>query len=408
MSKSKRFSLGPGPIIAAAFIGPGTVTVCTIAGVKFGYELIWALGLSIIATILLQEMSARIGLITQKGLVENIRQTLPNPWLKWFSLSLVLIAIVIGNAAYEAGNISGGTLGLSVLIQIPELSIGKFSINGLNLFIGGFAWLLLMKENFQSITKYLTVLVLLMSITFIGTAWMILPSWKALFAGFVPKWDQENILTVVALIGTTVVPYNLFLHAALVSQKWKKSSDLYALRKDSIVAIFIGGLVSMAILITSANTELTEVINGKDLAMGIEPLLGDFGKYFIGLGLFAAGITSAITAPLAGGLVIAACFQWSTDLKTPQVRWAISGILLLGIIFSSLGIKPITLIMFAQLTNGILLPLISGYIIWLVNQKGIMGKFTNSITFNVFAIVIWLITLMLGLKSISQVWQQLI
>ena len=143
----RKISLGPGPIIAAAFIGPGTVTVCTLAGVKFGYELIWALGLSIVATISLQEMSARIGLLTQKGLVENIRLTITNSLFKYFSIGLVLFAIVLGNAAYEAGNISGGTLGLSIWIDITEIQIGKIRFNVVNFLIGGVAWWILMKRE---------------------------------------------------------------------------------------------------------------------------------------------------------------------------------------------------------------------------------------------------------------------
>jgi len=402
----RKISLGPGPIIAAAFIGPGTVTVCTLAGVKFGYELIWALGLSIVATISLQEMSARIGLLTQKGLVENIRLTITNSLFKYFSIGLVLFAIVLGNAAYEAGNISGGTLGLSIWIDITEIQIGKIRFNVVNFLIGGVAWWILMKGNFKTITNYLTIMVLIMSVTFLGTALMVLPSLKELIVGLIPKYNSDSILTVVALVGTTVVPYNLFLHAALVSQKWKTPTDLQKLRKDTVISVLIGGLVSIAILITSANTGLTDVVNGKDLAEGVTPILGDFGKYFIGVGLFAAGITSAITAPLAGGLVIAACFEWSTDLKTPKIRWAISLILFLGLFFASFGIKPVTLITLAQLTNGILLPLISAYIIWLVNQRQLLGNYINGIKFNLFAFIIWIITLLLGLKSISQVYNQ--
>jgi len=249
-------------------------------------------------------------------------------------------------------------------------------------------------------------MVLIMSVTFLGTALMVLPSLKELIVGLIPKYNSDSILTVVALVGTTVVPYNLFLHAALVSQKWKNPTDLQKLRKDTVISVLLGGLVSIAILITSANTGLTDVVNGKDLAEGVTPILGDFGKYFIGVGLFAAGITSAITAPLAGGLVIAACFEWSTDLKTPKIRWAISLILFLGLFFASFGIKPVTLITLAQLTNGILLPLISAYIIWLVNQRQLLGNYINGIKFNLFAFIIWIITLLLGLKSISQVYNQ--
>ena len=101
-------NIGPGPLVAAAFIGPGTVTVCTIAGVTHGFTLLWAMLLSIIATIVLQEMSARLGVISQKGLSEVIRTEISNPFFKILAVVLILSAIVIGNAAYEAGNISGG------------------------------------------------------------------------------------------------------------------------------------------------------------------------------------------------------------------------------------------------------------------------------------------------------------
>jgi len=99
-------NIGPGPLVAAAFIGPGTVTVCTLAGVNFGFSLLWAMLLSILATIVLQEMSARMGIISQKGLSEVIRSEISNPIFRTLAIVLILSAIVIGNAAYEAGNIS--------------------------------------------------------------------------------------------------------------------------------------------------------------------------------------------------------------------------------------------------------------------------------------------------------------
>lgn len=108
-------NIGPGPLVAAAFIGPGTVTVCTLAGVGFGFTLLWAMVLSIIATVVLQEMSARLGIITQKGLAEVILTEIHNPVFKVLTILLIFSAIVFGNAAYEAGNISGGVLGLETL-----------------------------------------------------------------------------------------------------------------------------------------------------------------------------------------------------------------------------------------------------------------------------------------------------
>ena len=109
--------LGPGVLVSAAFIGPGTVTVCTLAGVNFQYALLWALLLSIISCIILQEMAARLGIISQKGLSECIRDEIKNPILRSLSIILIFAAIVIGNAAYEAGNISGAVLGITSIVS---------------------------------------------------------------------------------------------------------------------------------------------------------------------------------------------------------------------------------------------------------------------------------------------------
>ena len=395
--------IGPGPLVAAAFIGPGTVTVCTLAGVNFGYDLLWALGLSIIATIVLQEMAARIGLVTQKGLAAVISQTLKKGLLRYFSLFLILIAIVLGNAAYEAGNITGGAMGVDLLVNLPVLNLGQLELNLLNLSIGLIALVLLMSGSYSKITGFLTVLVIMMSLAFLASAIWVKPSFLSIFEGFIPQIDATNILTIVALIGTTVVPYNLFLHSSLVAKRWTTIEDLKYVRVDTIVAVVLGGLVSMAIIITSASGEAMEVNNAADLAIGLEPMMGVAAKYFIAFGLFAAGITSAITAPLAGSLVVVDCFGWSNDIRKMPMRISIIGILGLGLLFSSLGIKPVQLITFAQLANGILLPLLSAYILWLVNKKSVMKSHQNNLWLNILGTGIWLITFLLGGMSVGKV-----
>ena len=128
MIKSWFKNIGPGPLVAAAFIGPGTVTLCSIAGVNFGYALLWAMVLSILATIVLQEMAARLGIVSQKGLSEIIRSEIKNPVLRGFAIILILSAIVIGNAAYEAGNISGGALGMQTLFGNPIIELGSLKL----------------------------------------------------------------------------------------------------------------------------------------------------------------------------------------------------------------------------------------------------------------------------------------
>jgi manganese transport protein len=404
MKRNRSKYFGPGPLIAAAFIGPGTVTVCTLAGVNFGYDLLWALLLSIITTIVLQESAARIGLVTQVGLASNISRTIQKAGLRYFSITLVLLAIVFGNAAYEAGNISGGSLGAEIFFDLGSISLYKLEISLMNLLIGFIALILLLSGSYKAITKVLTLLVILMSLAFLLSAFLVKPVIIDLIKGMVPVINPKNIITIVALIGTTVVPYNLFLHSSLVTEKWKNIQDLKYVRFDTMLSVILGGIVSMAIVITGAAGSALEVSNATDLAKGLEPLLGAASKYFIAFGLFAAGITSAVTAPLAGSLVITGCFGWSTKINGKPMRWSIVLILGLGLIFASFGIRPVQLITIAQLANGVLLPLLSGYVIWLVNKKSLMGEHRNSRLLNLLSGMVWLITLLLGTLSVMKVF----
>ncbi|MFK7749074.1 MAG: Nramp family divalent metal transporter [Kordia sp.] len=390
-------NIGPGTLVAAAFIGPGTVTMCTKAGVQFGYSLLWAMLLSIIATIVLQEMAARTGIITQKGLAQVIKEQIESPLLRNVAIFLILGAIVIGNAAYEAGNISGATLGMQVF--------GKDTAAFYPILIGIIAFTVLFIGNYKILERSLVALVLIMSISFLITAILTKPDIIAILKGtFTPSFPENSSLIIIGLIGTTVVPYNLFLHASLVKEKWKTKDDLSSARKDTIISIILGGIVSMAIIVAATATTGGNIDNALDLAKGLEPLYGEYAKYLLGIGLFAAGITSAITAPLAAAYVAKSCFGWNASLKDNRFRtvWAI--ILVLGVVFSSLEFKPLEVITFAQIANGLLLPIVAIFLVWIVNKANVLGKYKNTLFQNILAICIILITIILGVKGIYTVF----
>lgn len=399
-------NIGPGPLVAAAFIGPGTVTLCTLAGVGYGYALLWAMLLSVIATIVLQEMAARLGIISQKGLSEIIRTEIKSPLFKTLAIILILSAIVIGNTAYEAGNISGGVLGLETMVGNPSISMFGLNIKLLSVIIGALAFVLLYIGNYKIIEKALVSLVILMSIAFLVTAITTKPNIAEIVKGvFVPKFPKDSILTIIGLIGTTVVPYNLFLHASLVKEKWKNKNDLKFARKDTIIAVALGGLVSMCIIISAASIQTQDINNAADLAKGLEPLFGSFAKYFLAIGLFAAGITSAITAPLAAAFVASGCLGWSSNMKSKKFRAVWMFILIVGVISSSSGIKSIEIIKFAQVANGILLPVIVGFLIWIMNKPTVLGVHKNNIKQNVFGFIILLLSLLLSIATLNKVFQ---
>lgn len=399
-------NIGPGPLVAAAFIGPGTVTLCSLAGLNFGFSLLWALALSVIATIVLQEMSARLGLVSNKGLSEVITQEITNPVFRNIVIVLILSAIVIGNAAYEAGNISGGVLGLEAVFGEKFFLIGDLKINLYSIILGLIAFYLLYKGNYKIIERSLILLVIIMSLSFIITAVITKPNLQDLFKGlFIPNFPDGSILIIVGLIGTTVVPYNLFLHASLVKERWNNKSDLKYATNDTIVSVILGGFVSMCIIISSASLNIDTINNASDLAKGIEPLYGTYSKYILAIGLFSAGITSAITAPLAASYVAAGCLGWSSNMKGKKFRLVWIFILLIGVISSSLGYKSIDIIKFAQVANGILLPVIVAFLIWIVNKDSILGKYRNSKSQNIIGFTILVITIFLGLKSVLKVFE---
>lgn len=392
---------GPGALVAAAFIGPGTVTVCTLAGVNFAYDLLWVMLLSVFATMVLQEMSARIGIVTGRGLTDVIREQLQTqPLTRFIVLLMILSAIVIGNAAYEAGNISGGRLGLETLLGIDSASGSRW----LSLIIGMLAFTLLFAGSYRLLERALIGMVILMSMAFVFAAALTRPDPVDILQGLlVPRLNDASLLTILGLIGTTVVPYNLFLHASLVSEKWRSTDDLSHARRDTFVAIAIGGLVSMAIIVCAAAIDTAGITNAADLALGLEPLFGNFARTFLSLGLFAAGITSAITAPLAAAYVVRGCMGWPADLKHAGFRLVWMAILAIGMTFSSLGINAIDIIRFAQVANGLTLPVVVAILLWIMNNTAVLGSNRNTLLNNVLGGLILLVTVALGSRTIIQV-----
>jgi Mn2+/Fe2+ NRAMP family transporter len=341
-------------------------------------------------------MSARVGIVSGMGLGASLRKYLTTPILKFLALFLVLSAILIGNAAYEAGNISGAIIGVEYFIT------GQTSIMGL--IIGLLAGGLLFIGNIKTLEKTLIFLVIVMSLCFIATAIATKPNILQLIKGlFTPTIDWENILFVTGLVGTTVVPYNLFLHASLAKEKWK-SEDMAAMRSDTFVSIFFGGLVSMAIIISAASLQGSGIENAEQLGKSLEPLLGKFSGILISIGLFSAGLTSAITAPLAAAYATEGILGWSGGSKSFKFRMVWIAIIIIGIVFSTLGIKPLEIIKFAQITNGMLLPLIVIFLLYVINLKDLMGKYKNNIFQNIISGVVLIICVGLSVRTMLKIF----
>ena len=394
-----KFQIGPGALVAAAFIGPGTVTACTLAGANFGHALIWALVFATIATVILQDMAARLGAGAQLGLGEALLQSTGNGLLKWITIILILSALAIGNGAYEAGNLAGGALGAAAVI-----GDGAPDRRWIVMALACIAAAALVIGKYKLLERILIGLVIVMCVAFVASALLIRPDVWALLSGLRPSIPEGGLLTAIALIGTTIVPYNLFLHAAAAREKWPGGQGVAAARVDTAVSVSLGGLVSILIMATAAGSLFqteTEIRNAADMAGAIAPVFGQAARYLVGVGLLAAGLTSAITAPMATGYAVSELFGSRTS-KPRLFKIVALAVVVAGGVIGMLDIKPVALILIAQYANGLLLPIIAVFLMVVMNRKSLLGDHANGLASNIAGGVVVIITIGLGIRAIAK------
>ncbi|RKD95974.1 NRAMP (natural resistance-associated macrophage protein)-like metal ion transporter [Halopiger aswanensis] len=394
---SRLKAIGPGALVAAAFVGPGTVTTASVIGAEYAYLLVWTIAFSIFATIVLQEMSARLGLITQEGLGEAFRNEFDNPIPRTISVALVVSAIGIGTAAFQTGNIVGGAAGLSTITGISENVWGPI----IGLVAAGLLW----TGNYKLIERVFVGLVAVMGGAFLINAVVVRPDVGALAGGLVPTIPDGSAYLIAGLVGTTVVGYNLFLHASTVQERWDGPEDLAECRTDTIGMIIVGGLITTAIVVTAAAVfpEGTQIEDVGEMADQLEPVFGGYALTLFAIGLFAAGFTSAMSAPLAGAYATAGALGWERDLQSTRFRAIWLTIIGVGTVFSALDYNPVQVIVFAQVANGLLLPLLAVFLIYAMNNDDLLGRYTNSGVQNVLGGLVTLVVVGIGLRTLYDV-----
>lgn len=391
----RRRSFGPGLLVTAAFVGPGTIATASAAGANFAYGLAWALLFSVVATIVLQEMSVRQAIVTDSGLAPTLRRALGSGWVGRFTILLVVLAIGVGNAAYESGNIAGAALALDGILP------GGSALWAL--VIGGIAAALLFLPAYRQLEVVLIAMVLLMSAVFVLSALLLGPDWQALLRGVTqPRIPADSLTMVIALIGTTVVPYNLFLQANAARDHWAGDPDrpaaLRAARLDTLGSVILGGLITLAITSAAAITFYgrSGAFSPDALGQQLEPVLGPAGPLVFAAGLFAAGLTSAVTAPLAAAYAVCGALGFEDRMQGRAFRSVGIAVVLTGTVFAATGGRPLSLIVFAQAANGLLLPFVAIGLLWLMNQRKLLGNAVNRWPSNLLGGAVVLVALALS------------
>lgn len=379
-------------VIAAAFIGPGTVTTCARAGSDFGFALAWALLFSTVACIVLQEAAGRITVLTGHELGTAIRQRYAAPARLGWVPALLAAGIVLGCAAFQAGNLLGAVAGVRLVADLSPALLAAVC--------GAGAAALLATGSTRWIATVLGALVAVMGVAFLATAIRLAPDARELLNGLlIPRIPGASVVLVLGLVGTTVVPYNLFLGSALA-----RGSGLGEMRWGLMLAVGGGGFISLGVLVVG--TALGGGLEYERLGAVLGERLGRGAEASLAVGLFAAGFSSAITAPLAAAITARTLVggshrpEWSE--RSPRFRAVWLGVLLFGVGFGIAGVQPIPVIILAQAFNGLLLPMVALFLWLTMNDRSLLGEHgVNTRLQNLLMGVVVVACVALGLRGLA-------
>lgn len=390
--------LGPGIITGSVDNDAGGITTYSVAGATYGYKLLWTLIPAFIVLVIVQEMNARMGVVTGKGLADLIRE---NAGVKvTFYMFLGLLVADIGNTTTEFAGVAGSmqVFGVSKYIAVPLAAIA--------------VWFLVVKGTYKFAEKvFLIFSVFLLS--YVISAIMGHPDWGMIGASIIHpemKLDFGYISIVIGIIGTTIAPWMQFYMQSAVIEKGLKIEDYKFTRWDVIIGSIATVVVAFFIMVACASTlhvNGIKINEAKDAAMALGPLAGEFSSQIFAFGLFIASVFSATILPLATAFYVCEAFGFEAGIdkkwkEAPQFYMLFTGILVISAAIILIPNAPlIGITLWSQVLNGVLLPVVLICMILLVNNKEIMGEYVNKPINNIIAwvTIITLIGLTLALLA---------
>lgn len=398
--------MGPGLITAFADNDAGGITTYSLAGARYGYQLLWMLFLVTFSLVVTQEMAARMGAVTGKGLAALIREQ--------FGLKLTIfcmLALLVANLATTASNFAGMAASLEIFGLTKYLTVP---------FMALVVWLLVVRGSYRGVEKVFLFLCLAY-FSYVVTGFMVEVDWAQVARStFVPSmtFDFDFILLSIALIGTTVTPWMQFYIQASVVEKGV-SLDKYGYRRmDVLVGSFFTDFIAFFIIICTAATLFVsgiEINSAKDAALALRPLAGRYAELLFVLGFFNASLLAAFILPLSTSYAVCEAFGWESGVDksfadAPLFISIYTFSILAGVLIVLIPrISLISIMLISQDVNGILLPVILIFMLLIINDKSVMGSYTNKPWFNVVAwatvVVVIALTLALLIFSLFPLWR---
>nr|WP_148271395.1 Nramp family divalent metal transporter [Desulfosporosinus acidiphilus] len=381
--------LGPGIITGSVDNDAGGITTYSVAGAHYGYSLLWTLIPAFIALVVVQEMNARMGMVTGKGLADLIRE---NAGVKiTFFIFIGLLIADIGNTTTEFAGVAGSmqVFSVSKYIAVPLVAIA--------------VWFLVVKGTYRMAEKiFLIFSVFLLS--YIISAIMGKPNWGEIGASIIHpdiEYNFDYITMVIGLIGTTIAPWMQFYMQSAVIEKGLEIKDYKFTMWDVIIGSIATVVVAFFIVVACASTlhvNGVKIQEAKDAALALEPFAGTFASQVFAFGLFIASVFSATILPIATAFYVCEAFGFEAGIdkklnEAPQFYTLFTAILIIAVGIILIPNAPLILIsLWSQVLNGVLLPVVLICMMLLINNKEIMGEHTNKLFHN---IVGWVTTVIL-------------
>jgi Mn2+/Fe2+ NRAMP family transporter len=389
--------LGPGIITGSVDNDAGGITTYSVAGALYGYNLIWTLIPSFLVLVIIQEMNARMGIVTGKGLADLIRE---NAGVKiTFFIFIGLLIADIGNTTTEFAGVAGSLeiFSVSKYISVPIVAL--------------IIWIMVVKGNYK-IAERIFLIFSVALLMYVVSALMGKPHWHEIGHSIIHpemKINSQSIAMIIGIIGTTIAPWMQFYMQSSVIEKGLKITHYKFILVDIIVGCLATVVVAFFIMVACASTLHVNniVINeAKDAAMALKPLAGAISSQVFAFGLFIASIFSATILPLATSFYVCEAFGFEAGIdkkwkEAPQFYWLYTGIIILGAIIILIPNAPlIAITLWSQILNGMLLPVVLVCMILLVNNKKIMGVHVNKPAQNIIGWVSIVILVALSLTLI--------
>ena len=372
--------MGPGIITGSVDNDAGGITTYSVAGAMYGYQLLWTLIPAFIVLVIVQEMNARMGIVTGKGLADLIRE---NAGVKaTFFIFIGLLTADIGNTTTEFAGIAGSfeVFGVSKYISVPLSGI--------------FVWLIVVKGTYRIVEKIFLVFSLFL-LVYVVSAILGKPQWGEIGTSLIRPQINMNfayIAMVIGIVGTTIAPWMQFYMQSAVIEKGLKIENYKYTMFDVVFGSIATVVVAFFIIVACASTLHVNGITineAKDAAMALKPMAGMLSSMVFAFGLFIASVFSATILPIAAAFYICEAFGFEAGvdkiwIEAPEFFILYTGLILVGMLIILIPNAPlITIIIWSQVLNGIFLPVVLVCMILLINNKEIMGKYTNNTFKNV-------------------------